>query len=466
MIFNSQEFLIFFFVIVSLFYASPHKYRRLLLLIASYVFYGWWNPAYLILIWASTLVDFVVAKKIFSSDNKKHRNIFLIISIIVNLGILFSFKYANFVAESLNIVRNGGKFINVLLPVGISFYTFQTMSYSIDVYKKKLKPEKKLLNFALFVAFFPQLVAGPIERAQNILPQLTQKVKFDADKISIGIYLILLGLFQKVVVADNLAVFVDVVFNNPENYKGLNVAIASVFFTFQIYADFTGYTNIARGVALFFGIKLSVNFRQPYFANSIKDFWHRWHISLSTWFRDYVYIPLGGSKLKIPKWMLVISVTFFLSGLWHGANWTFIAWGVLNAVIYVSEIILRKYFKRNSIKVSQNRIVHLLRVSLVFSGAILLWIVFRANSISDAILIYKNLFSLDFHLGFDYKWMVVNFVLIISLISIDFISNKRSFEHWLHKKNLFIRASFIYFFLLMIIFIGNWHQTPFIYFQF
>ena len=466
MIFNSQEFIIFLIIVVSLFYASPHKYRKLILLVSSYIFYGWWNPTYLILIWASTLTDFFAAKSIYLSNNQKNRRFFLILSIIVNLGILFSFKYANFVAQTLNIVKEGNTLINVLLPVGISFYTFQTMSYTIDVYKKKLKPEKNILNFALFVAFFPQLVAGPIERAQNIIPQIKKKIKFDADRFSIGIYLILLGFFQKVVVADNLSVFVDTVFNNPTSYKGIDVLVAAIFFAFQIYADFAGYTNIARGVALFFGVKLSVNFKQPYLANSIKDFWHRWHISLSTWFRDYIYIPLGGSKLPIPKWILAISLTFILSGFWHGANWTFVIWGILNAVIYVAEILLRKFFNRNSIKISKNHFVNLFRIFIAFGGAVLLWITFRANSVNDAILIYKNLFYPKFTISFDHKWMILNFGLILSLICIDLIANKHCFVNWLHKNNTFIRAAFIYFFLLMIIFIGNWHHTPFIYFQF
>ncbi|MBN2663518.1 MAG: MBOAT family protein [Bacteroidales bacterium] len=466
MIFNSQEFIIFFFIVVWFFYATPFKYRRLILLLASYIFYGWWNPAYLILIWASTLTDFFTAKKIYLSDNQKIKKVFLFFSILINLGILFSFKYANFVAETLNIVNEGNKLINILLPVGISFYTFQTMSYTIDVYKQKLKPEQKLINFALFVAFFPQLVAGPIERAQNILPQLKKNVKFDPDKLSIGIYLILLGLFQKVVVADNLAVFVDTIFNNPKSYKGIDVAIAAVFFAFQIYADFAGYTNIARGVALFFGVNLSVNFKQPYLANSIKNFWHRWHISLSTWFRDYVYIPLGGSKLPLPKWVIAISLTFILSGFWHGANWTFVVWGFLNAAIYVAEILLRKIFKRNSIKINQNHFVNLLRIFIAFWGVVLLWVIFRANTVSNAILIYKNLFYPKFSISFDHKWLILNFGLILSLVGIDLIANKHSFANWLHQNNTFIKAAFIYFFLLMIIFIGNWHHTPFIYFQF
>lgn len=466
MIFNSQEFIIFFLSVVSLFYATPHKYRRLLLLVASYIFYGWWNPTYLILIWASTLVDFVVAQKIYSSPQENARKLFLASSIFVNLGILFAFKYLNFFAEVLNIIPKGNKLINVLLPVGVSFYTFQTMSYTIDVYKKKLIPEKRLINFALFVAFFPQLVAGPIERAQNILPQFKKKVKFDANNAKIAINFILLGLFQKVVIADNLAVFVDTAFNNPENYTGINVAIAAIFFTFQIYADFAGYTNIARGVALFFGVKLSANFKQPYFANSIKDFWHRWHISLSTWFRDYVYIPLGGSKLPVPKWIIAILITFILSGIWHGANWTFILWGALNAIIYVAEILLRKVFKRNEIKISQSNFVRTIRIFVAFCGAVMLWIIFRANNIQDAIIMYKNLFAINFKIAFDLKWVILNFSLILIMIFIDFISSKKSFAYWLTDSNYLTKGIVTYFLIFMIIFIGNWHHTPFIYFQF
>ncbi len=466
MIFNSQIFIFFFIVVCFLFYGLPHKYRKILLLLASYLFYGWWNPTYLLLIFASTFVDFFASKKIEKSNSKHTQKILLFSSIIVNLGILFSFKYLNFFAETFHLTNEGGKILDVILPVGISFYTFQTLSYTIDVYNKKISAENNLINFALFVSFFPQLVAGPIERAENILPQLKKHVKFDADRNTKAIFLILLGFFQKVVIADNLSVFADTVFNNPASYSGINTLIGTLFFAFQIYADFAGYTNIARGVALFFGVELMLNFRQPYFANSIKDFWHRWHISLSSWFKDYVYIPLGGSRGNIYKWAMIIFATFTLSGLWHGANWTYILWGVFNALLFVSEGTIRKVIKKHHFTFRRNKILNILKIAITFTFILFLWIIFRANSASDIPLIYKQLLKPNFHIVFDHKWLLVNFSLIFSMVFIDFLTIKQEFQNWLFERNKITKFLFIYFFLLTIILIGNWHQTPFIYFQF
>lgn len=463
MIFNSQEFLLFFSFVIPAFFIIPDKFRRYFLLLVSYLFYAWWNPLYIILIVASTLTDFYSGKKIFSTQKKSQKKLWLYFSIVVNLGILFTFKYANFVGEILNITHDGGKLINVLLPVGISFYTFQTLSYTIDVFKNKLKPEPNLSIFALYVAFFPQLVAGPIERAGDIIPQFKKKVEFDAERVSKGLFLMLFGFFQKVVIADNLAIFVDVVYKNPENYKGLSIMIATVFFAFQIYNDFAGYTNIARGAALIMGIKLSKNFKQPYFAYSLQDFWRRWHISLSTWFRDYVYISLGGKKLSFPKWIFVIIITFTASGLWHGANWTFIIWGFLNALIFIVESVFKKRKKK---VVQRNQFIKLLQIIGTFATINLLWIFFRANSIQDAFLLIKNLFSPNFSIPFDSKWMLVCVMLIVINIIIDFIDNKKEISTWIFEKPVILRGFAIYILLIMIMFIGNWHLSPFIYFQF
>ncbi|MBN2893472.1 MAG: MBOAT family protein [Bacteroidales bacterium] len=463
MIFNSQEFLIFFSVVVSFFFIIPHKLRRHFILAASYFFYAWWNPLYIFLIIISTLTDFIAGKKIDKTEQKKIRKTWLTLSLIVNIGILFTFKYVNFIAETFNLTQDGGKLLNVLLPVGISFYTFQTISYTIDINRKKIKPENNLINFSLYVAYFPQLVAGPIERAGNIIPQFKQKVKFDAERVSKSLILITLGFFQKVVIADNLAIFVDTVYNNPESYHGLSIAIATIFFAFQIYNDFAGYTNIARGTALIMGIKLSINFRQPYFASSLHDFWKRWHISLSTWFKDYVYISLGGKKLPLPKWALAILITFTISGFWHGANWTFIAWGFLNALVYILETLFRK--AKNDKKTS-NKIYKTSRIIFTFILINFLWIFFRANSFSDAVLIIGNLATFDFSIPFDTKWLIVCFLLILANILIDFIDSKNEISNWLYTKPLFFRGIIIYFLLMSIFFIGNWHLSPFIYFQF
>lgn len=462
MIFNSQEFLIFFSIVIPTFFGLPHKFRKPFILLASYFFYAWWNPFYLVLIIASTITDFIAAKKVYASKKKKNRTKWLIFSIVINFGILFTFKYVNFFAEVFNITQDGGKLLDVLLPVGISFYTFQTVSYTIDTYRRKLKPEKSFVDFSLYVAYFPQLVAGPIERAGNILPQFKKKIKFDANRASQGFTLIVLGLFQKVVIADNLAPFVNAVFNNPSHYQGLSIIIATVFFAFQIYNDFAGYTNIARGTALIMGIKLMRNFNQPYFAHSLKDFWHRWHISLSTWFKDYVYISLGGKKLNVKKWAIAILITFTVSGLWHGANWTFIAWGFLNALVYILETLFRKAKKWES----RTKIYRFFRILFTFVIINVLWIFFRANNISDALLLLKNITIPDFSIPFDHKWMLVLFILIFFNLIIDYVDSKRELSEWLPTKSSIFRVAFFYVLLIMIIFIGNWHITPFIYFQF
>jgi len=463
LIFNSIDFIIFFCIVIPVYFALKQNQKRYFILFASYFFYGWWNPYYLVLIFASSFIDYYASRKIFSADSLKKEKFWLITSVLVNIGILFTFKYANFFAHLLSITSKDNTFINVLLPVGISFYTFQTMSYTIDVFRKKIKPEKSIVNFALYVAFFPQLVAGPIERAEKIIPQLKQNNAFDNERIAKGLFLMIVGFFQKVVIADNLAVFVDIVYNNPENYKGLSIAIATLFFAFQIYNDFAGYTNIARGVALMMGINLSVNFKQPYLADSIKNFWQRWHITLSSWFRDYVYISMGGNKNKSFKWIFVIIITFSLSGLWHGAKLTFIVWGVLNAFLYLLEHFIEKYLKIKN----KNKVVKLFRVIFTFILINFLWIFFRADSLQDSTIILKNLFVFDFSLPFDRKWMLICFLLISLNIIFDvFEYKKMEFQEWIFKQRDVVLISITYLLMLFIFFIGNWHLTPFIYFQF
>ncbi len=464
MIFNSQEFLIFFVVVISVFFALPSKYRRIFLLICSYFFYGWWNWAYLFLILASTITDFAVAKKIYKTDNRKNRRNWLILSVFVNIGILFTFKYANFFAQLLNITTSENPLLDVVLPVGISFYTFQTLSYTIDVYRRKMKPEQNLVRFSLYVAFFPQLVAGPIERASKILPQLDFTADFDSERFVKGGILMLWGFFQKVVVADNLSVFVDEVYSNPQSYSGINIAIVSVFFAFQIYCDFAGYTNIARGIAKMMNVELSLNFKQPYFATSIKDFWRRWHITLSQWFRDYVYFSLGGSKQSKIKWLMAIFVTFTASGLWHGANITFIVWGALFAVFYIIE----KYFYEIFLKENQEKkgILKFFRIIITFVTVTFLWIFFRSNSLDTAFVLIKKLFLHNFHIVFDRKWLLVNIILIFSVLLVDIKETKEQIQDWFIRQKSFIQATFVSFLFFMILTIGNWHLTPFIYFQF
>ena len=342
MFFNSFEYLIFLplcFVLYWFVLQKNLKVQNVFILLASYVFYGWWDYRFLALIALSTLIDFAVAKYMVKYTNRSRQKILLGISLVVNLGFLGFFKYCNFFIESWIDVwaRLGVEMhpttLQIILPVGISFYTFQTLSYTIDVYKGKLKPESNLINFAAYVAFFPQLVAGPIERASNLLPQFSRKRIFNNEQAISGLNLILWGLFKKVVIADSCATYVNAIFENPGQHNSLTLILGAVYFAFQIYGDFSGYSDIAIGTARLFGFELMHNFKLPYFSRDIAEFWRRWHISLSTWFRDYVYIPLGGSRGS--RWQQIrnVFIIFLVSGFWHGANWTFIIWGAIHALL-------------------------------------------------------------------------------------------------------------------------------------
>jgi len=317
--FNSIEFLVFFFIVVVFYFSIPYRFRWILLLAASYYFYMCWRPEYIILIIASTLVDYIAGLKMGGIESKPRRKKYLIISLMINLGLLFSFKYFNFFNDSLRILFSRYNMLyrvpsfNILLPVGISFYTFQTLSYTIDVYRGERRPERHLGIFALYVAFFPQLVSGPIERSKRLLPQFYKRFDFDYKRLTHGLRLMLWGFFQKVVIADRLAIVVDHVYNNPSEHTSTAFIIATYFFAFQIYCDFAGYTDIARGAAKILGYELMLNFQRPYFAKSIRDFWRRWHISLTSWFRDYLYIPLGGNRVVKWRWYYNLFIVFFIS---------------------------------------------------------------------------------------------------------------------------------------------------------
>lgn len=350
-LFVTPQFAIFFMLVLSIYFILPHKWRWILLLLSSYYFYASWEVAYLGLIIFSTLVDYLAGYYLGKISQEKDfpRKLLLGLSLAVNLGVLFIFKYYNFFAgsmsEFLHIFGQEPDFLtlNVLLPVGVSFYTFQSMSYTIDIYRGKLQPETNFGIFATFIAFFPQLVAGPIERATNMLPQFSKEHDFDYVRVVEGFRLILWGAFKKVVIADRVAVVVNSVYTAPDQYSGLSLILATLFFSIQIYCDFSGYTDIAIGVARVMGYDLMLNFRQPYFAKSVQEFWQRWHISLSTWFRDYLYIPLGGNRASFGRYLLNIMIVFVVSGLWHGANWTFVIWGFLHGIMMVIEAITKRY---------------------------------------------------------------------------------------------------------------------------
>jgi alginate O-acetyltransferase complex protein AlgI len=392
MLFNTFEFLIFFFSVLIVFFSVPQKRRWFVLLLASYFFYGYWKPSYLILIAGSTIADYLLSNAIGKSKNDRKRKKLLSTSLILNLSLLFAFKYFDFLADSFNEILTTSdnsykiKLLNLALPVGISFYTFQTMSYTIDVYNRKIKPEKHFGIFALFVSFFPQLVAGPIERASNLLPQFKKDTFIDYDRFASGAQLILWGLLKKALIADRVGLIANEIFNNHEDYQGFTLIIGVICFAFQIYCDFSGYSDIAIGTARVFGYDLMKNFKSPYFASSLTDFWRRWHISLSTWFKDYVYIPIGGNKVLKWRWYFNLWITFLISGIWHGANWTFVLWGAIHGFGLVIENILS--YKRSDKFL-------LFKKLWIFSLICLAWIFFRANTISDAFTIIGNILSFD-----------------------------------------------------------------------
>lgn len=401
MLFNSVPFIFFFAIVVTFYFALPQRLRWILLLASSYYFYMCWKAEYVVLILLTTTIDHVVAKKIAASQVETHRRRYLLLSLVSNLSILFGFKYFNFVSESVaeslaifNIFIDAPVF-QALLPVGISFYTFQSLSYVIDVYRKKTSPERHFGYYALYVSFWPQLVAGPIERSWHLLPQLRHHHHFDAQRVTSGLRLMLIGLFKKVVIADQVAVFVNRAYNNAGDQPGAILMLATLFFAVQIYCDFSGYTDVARGAARVMGYDLMENFRTPYLATSIHDFWRRWHISLSTWFRDYVYIPLGGNRAGVFRWNMNLFITFFISGLWHGANWTFVVWGVLHGCYLIMENCCKQIPQNLALQMPKGseRLLMGGRILFTFFFVCLAWVFFRAASLADAFQIIAAILS-------------------------------------------------------------------------
>ena len=488
MLFNSTRFIIFFPIVVGLYFFLPFRLRWLFLLAASYYFYTCWRVEYVALLIASTLVDYFAGLMMGRTDEKAARRKYLILSICTNLALLFSFKYYNFFRESIEIALgalNIGYTLPVshfLLPIGISFYSFQSMSYTIEVYRGNQKPQRHLGIFALYVAFFPQLVAGPIERAHNLLPQLLLKHRFDYERVANGLKLMTWGFFKKVVIADRLAQLVDPVYADPTQHQGIPLAIATVFFAFQIFCDFSGYTDIAIGAGQVLGIKLMNNFKRPYFATSVTEFWRRWHISLSTWFRDYVYIPLGGNRVAVPRWYANIFIVFLLSGLWHGANWTFLVWGALHATYMVLGRILRPAREKGAALVRLDKVPHLghgIRIATTFLLVTFAWIFFRANSMSDALYIVRTL-PTGWHIVWDLQQLEAtifslglikrDFLLVVALIvameCVHALQARGSVIGFLAQRPVWIRWS-VYSALVWCIFLfGIFTHKEFIYFTF
>lgn len=470
MLFNSFVYLFFFPAVAFLYYWITPKYRWLFLLLVSYYFYMNWKPIYAVLIFASTLITYLAGQGIQNSVTQSRKKTFLVASLLVNFGILFLFKYYNFFNtfffDVLDVVGLRMQLPNfdLLLPVGISFYTFQAVGYTVDVYRGDIQHENHFGRYALFVSFFPQLVAGPIERASNLLPQFRKTILFDYHKAIQGLKLIVWGYFMKLVVADRLSIYVNAVYNNSEYHGALTLITATVFFAFQIYCDFGGYSNIAIGCAKIMGFDLMTNFRRPYFARSTTEFWRRWHISLSTWFKDYVYIPLGGNKVGTARNYVNLFLTFLISGLWHGANWTFVIWGGLNGAYQIGNRLLG--FK---IRLKENLTVHrletLFKMGITFVLICFSWIFFRANSLADAMGIIKRILSLEgeFFVG-EGSSFVFSVLAICMLVFKDFI-DERNISTRISRSKAY-QYTLYALMVIVILSIGVFDGGQFIYFQF
>ncbi|WP_396601147.1 MBOAT family O-acyltransferase [Algibacter sp. R77976] len=483
MLFNSLEFFIFLVIVFVLYWSAfknSTKAQNGLLLISSYIFYGWWDWRFLSLILISTIVDYLVGSKIDSNKNKLLRKRWLWVSVVFNVGLLGFFKYYNFFIDSwVDMISLFGYDIKsvwtlrVILPVGISFYTFQTMSYSFDIYYKKIKPTRDFLSFAAFVSFFPQLVAGPIERASNLLSQIINKRTFNYNQSVGGIKLILWGLFKKMVIADALAPIVDDIFTNYNSYPASTLVLGVVFFSFQIYGDFSGYSDIAIGTAKLFGIELMSNFKFPYFSRSIAEFWRRWHISLSEWFRYYVYIPLGGSRKTKLISIRNIIIVFLISGLWHGANWTFVFWGVIHALAFIPVFLLGKNtnFKNDVIgeKSLFPGIYEIGSALLVFFMVTFSWIFFRSNTIRDSFYFIERIiikFSFETYLHPMGYRMVDYYILVVLFVLYEYRIRKDERNPFKFKSKLVKFIVYVIIIFLMLLFYDSDIDRSFIYFQF
>ena len=482
MLFNSLDFAVFLPIVFILYWfvaAKSLKLQNFLIVFASYVFYGWWDWRFLSLILFSTLVDFSVGSGLKKTENINKRKFLLWSSIVVNLGFLAFFKYYNFFLDNFITAFSffgqeiQGDSLNIILPVGISFYTFQTLSYTIDVYRRKLEPTNDFVAFSAFVSFFPQLVAGPIERATHLLPQFYKKRNFNYNSAADGLRQILWGLFKKIVIADNCAEYANMIFNNSSDYSGSTLVLGALFFTFQIYGDFSGYSDIAIGTSRLFGFDLMRNFNFPYFSRDIAEFWRRWHISLSTWFRDYLYIPLGGSRGTLFTKIRNVFIIFIVSGFWHGANWTFIFWGALNALYFIPLMITKS--NRNNIDIIAKGNYfpgrkEFLLMCLTFSMTVFAWIFFRAENISHAFQIVgtifsSSLFTIPYFPNISEITPIVILVCLFLIVEWCGREGQYAIAEMGLKWNRVIRY-FIYYIIILAIFWFSGKEQQFIYFQF
>jgi len=497
LLFNSYQFLAFFPVVVLVYYLLPHKVRHIWLLISSYYFYMCWNAGYALLLLGSTLITYASGLLLQRTNDRyeglkqiRIKKCLLSIAIILNLSVLIIFKYLDFLFDNLSKVlgilhmQMPTLEVSLLLPVGISFYIFQALGYSIDVYRGTIKAERNFLYYALFVSFFPQLVAGPIERSANLLPQFKEKHNFNWDNLKSGLITMLWGYFMKLVIADRIALFVDIVYTDYPHHQGWFLIVASMLFAIQIYCDFAGYSTIAIGVAKSMGFTLMENFNSPYTATSVKDFWDRWHISLTGWFRDYLYIPLGGNrKGKVRKYINQLFV-FLVSGLWHGAMWSYVLWGGLNGCYLVVADIVSKPRNHicNKLGISEsNHLINIIKTAVTFVLIDITWVFFRAHGLTEAKLVFKNMFAVNnwsifndgeiFTAGLDKGEFIVLLVALLVLLLVDLLRKKNiNLVDCLLTKNAFVQGMFCLVIIEIIIVFGIWgtgyDASAFIYFQF
>lgn len=481
MLFNSLTFLIFFPLVTIIYFLLPHRARWAWLLAASCYFYMFFKAVYILILFFTIIIDYFAGILLENEKDAKRKKWWLIASLIANVGVLAVFKYFNFLNGNLSGLCNLFGAVNpipslsILLPIGLSFHTFQAMSYTIEVYRGNQRAERHFGVYSLYVMFYPQLVAGPIERPQNMLHQFHEKHFFDYQQTVEGLRMMLWGLFKKVVIADRLSVFVDMVYDHPNDYHGFQTILATVFFSFQIFCDFSGYSDMALGSAKVMGFDLMVNFNRPYFSKSIAEFWKRWHISLSTWFRDYLYISLGGNRVSKSRTYFNQFITFMISGLWHGANWTFVVWGSLHGGYLIIGEFTKKFRSQIGASIGLGKspfLNKLIQVSTTFFLAAFAWIFFRAATFHDAAVIIKNSLHLSkaqlglYMLGKDTYEFVLCFVFITIMEATHWFMRKGDVNVLLNRQTILVRWLVYGFFLLLILNFGVFGDKQFIYFQF
>lgn len=476
MVFNSFAFLIFFPIVTLLYFWLPHKYRWWLLLASSCVFYAWFKVSYLLILVFTIIVDYFAGLWI-EREQGKRRKWALVISILANVGVLAVFKYANFMIGTVNAVlfRVGQETFDlwdILLPIGLSFHTFQAMSYTIEVYRGRVPAEHNIFRYALYVMFYPQLVAGPIERPQNVIYQFYEEHKFDFQRVVSGLRLMLWGMFKKVVIADRLAVFVDLVYENPYEYSGFPIILATVFFGIQIFCDFSGYTDIGLGAARVMGFDLMKNFDRPYFSKSISEFWRRWHISLSSWFKDYVYIPMGGNRVSSFRKYFNLFFIFMISGLWHGASWNFVIWGSLHGVYQIVGRFTGEFQKKVIGLLKNETLEKMIHAGIVFFLVSIAWVFFRARQFGDSMYLLKNMAAKSSHSFTEIVNLIGQQDLIVAILAValmervHWMQRNINIAEWFDAKPKWQRWSGYYLLLGAIVFFAVYSNTQFIYFQF